>query len=298
MKVINLKYLLVLLLLLVFCFPSLAQEAVQKQVPGPNMLFGESWNNLSYYDTNLEKKGFAGFLARFEGKVGLNVLDYPVQAYTAYYGVTSQSPDYWDNSLFYGLGLRVLPFRGYQARGWQDEWIPNVKIYVEALNATYLKNAASAESAGLAKTDTRYGIEVWHEWNLDNPKLDLPWAEIWSKADYRTTNFGWEDFTAGVVYLQAKLGRHLGRGVEPYLRFDCTYSTKSGPDYSFLNIADYGVGIRFEPFRAMLGKNDFMRKFKMFVELVSVSYLKDKPTDPSKQVSSDMRFGIDFSFGR
>jgi hypothetical protein len=260
------------------------------------LTFVELWNNVAYYDTNLEKKGFASFLGRFEGKVGLNLFNSPLQVYGVYYSTLSQSPDYWDNSLFAGGGVRYKPFESYLGSGWQDEWIKDVKIFAESLSASYFKNASSAEAN--KNTDTRYGLEIWHEWNLDRADESLPWGELWANLSYRETNFGWEDFSDYVLYFQPKIGKHLGRGIGVYLRADATTSGKEGPDYYFLNVADYGIGIRFEPWRESGGEKDIFRKFKMFAEVLGVSYLKDKPEDPNKEVDMDVRLGIDFSIGR
>ena len=260
--------------------------------------FCELWNDFAYFDTNNERKGFSSILGRYEGKAGIYLLDTPIQLYGAYYGTTAQSGDYWDNSIFSGFGIRVKPFQNFPASGWQNEWIRDIKLFGESLSSNYLKGSDSAEAAGLAKQDTRYGIDLWHEWNLDNANENLPWGELWANLSYRKTNFGWEDFKEYVFYFQPKLGKHLGRGIEVYLKGDLTISGKGGPSYSFLNLADYGIGIRFEPWRKMNIDNDFLKKFKMFVEALGVSYLKDRPADPSKNVSSDVRFGIDFSYGR
>lgn len=263
--------------------------------PKRSTTFVELWNNIAYYDTNLEKKGFASVLGRFEGKIGLNLFNSPLQVYGVYYGTFSQSEDYWDNSLFFGGGVRYKLFEGYQGSGWQDEWIRDLKIFAESLGSTYLRNAASAEAAGLKTTDTRYGIEVWHEWNLDRADESLPWGELWANLSVRGTNFSTAESNNYVLYFQPKIGKHLGKGVEVYLRADVTSSDRD--DY-WLNIADYGVGVRFEPWRKNSGANDLFRKFRMFAEFLGVSYLKDKPTDPNKEVLTDVRFGIDFSFGR
>ena len=262
--------------------------------------FVELWNNFGYYDTNVERKGFSSLLGRFEGKLGIYAFDTPLQLYGVYYGATSQSSDYWDNSLFSGAGLRLKPFQGFESSGWQNEWIPNVKIFAENLSASYFKGGSSAEADGLATKDTRYGIDLWQEWNLDSPDESLPWGELWTNLSYRDTNFVWrgEEFKTYVFNFQPKFGKHFGRGIEAYLRADAVMSPKSGPSYSFLNVADYGVGIRFEPWRKTDIDNDFLKKFKMFIEVLGISYLKDKPADPTKNVASDVRFGVDFSYGR
>jgi hypothetical protein len=259
--------------------------------------FAELWNSLAYYDTNIERKGFSSLLGRFEGKLGFNLFDSPLQVYGVYYGTSAQSNDYWDNSIYTGAGVRLKPFEQYKGSGWTDEWIPAVKIFAEGLNANYFKGAASAEADKARSSDTRYGLDLWHEWNLDKPDESLPWGELWANLSYRDTNFGWEDFKNYIFYFQPKFGRHLGRGVEAYLRADVVASGKEGPNYYFLNVADYGVGLRFEPWRNS-GANEFLQKFKMFVEVLGVSYLKDKPSSADKTVNSDVRLGIDFSIGR
>lgn len=257
--------------------------------------FAELWNNVAYYGTNIERRGFSSVLGRFEGKLGLSLFDSPLQLYGAYYCMASQSPDYWDNSVFYGPGVRVKPFAGLQLSGWAIEWLPDLKLFAESLSAGYLKNIASGEAN--RRTDLRYGFDLWHEWNLDKPDYNQFWGELWSNFSYRSTNFSWTDFNGSVFYFQPKLGRHLGHGMEAYLKTDVTMSSKD--DY-WLNVADYGVGLRFEPWRSAYkaDEDSLLKKFKMFAEVLGVSYLKSKPTDPQKTVASDVRFGIDFSYGR
>jgi hypothetical protein len=257
--------------------------------------FTELWNNFAFYDTNLERRGFSSSLARFEGKFGISLFNSPLQIYGAYYGISSQTADYFNNSLFAGGGVRFKPFGSFKGTGWQNEWLSGVKLFAESLSSSYFKGSASAEAANLAKTDRRYGFDLWHEWNLDKANENLPWGELWANLSYRETNFGWEPFNEYVFYFQPKIGKHLGRGVEPYLRAGVVVSGKQGPSYYFLNVADYGVGIRFEPWRKSEDPNELLRKFKMFVEVLGSAYLKDKPAGA---VNSDVRLGIDFSYGR
>ena len=276
------KHLLILAIILSCLSPAYAQITP----------FGEIWNNVAYYDTNLEKRGFASLLGRFEGKLGFNLFDSPLQVYGVYYGVSSQSKDYWNNAVYSGAGLRYMPFVKYKASGWQDEWLRGLKIFSESLSASYLKDAASAEAAGLKKSDLRYGLDLWYEWNLDGPIESLPWGELWANFSARSTNFSTLEAASYIFYFQPKIGRHVGNGIEIYLRGDVTYSNR---DDSWLNAADYGVGLRIEPWRKTEAADNLLKKFKMFVEVLGFSYLKDKPANP---VSSDVRFGIDFSYGR
>ncbi|MDI6732294.1 MAG: hypothetical protein QME05_07025 [Candidatus Margulisbacteria bacterium] len=258
--------------------------------------FLESWNNLAYYDTNNQQKGFSGTLGHFEEKIGLWLFDLPAEVYGAFLCTSSQSNNYWDNAIYYGPGFRFFPFQGYEGAGWQDEWVRGLKIFAESLSSSYLKNAASAEADGLRTTDVRYGFDLWHEWNLDSPNPNLPWGELWSNLSYRTTNFTSTDFNTYIFYFQPKLGWHLGGAAEGYLKADLV---TSGNTSYWLNMVDYGVGLRFEPWRRETTKaNEFIRKFKLFAEVLGVNYLGARPTDPNKDVSQDIRFGIDFSYGR
>jgi hypothetical protein len=276
------------------------QSAAICQPPPPEqpLLFLEFWNNAAFYDTNLEKQRFASVLGRFEGKVGLNIFHFPLQTYGVYYGAASQSEDYWNNYLFAGGGIRLIPFRAFHGTAWYNEWLSGLKIFYENLSSSYLKNSVSAEAAGLAPTDTRYGIEVWHEWHQEKPNCRVPWGELWANLSWRKTNFGWETFEEWVLYFQPKFGVHLARDIKAYLRADITASGKEGASYSFLNVADYGVGVAFEPLREYGTTTDLFHKFKMFAEVLGVSYLKDQPADPTNVVSSDVRFGVEFSYGR
>ena len=254
--------------------------------------FAELYNDIAYYDTNVERKGFASLLGRFEGKLGVTLID-TVQLYGAYYATLSQAPNYWDNSLYYGPGLRCRPFNSFPKSNWQNEWVPDVKLFVESLSSTYFKDSVSGEAN--KRTDLRAGFDLWHEWNLDNPDMNNYWGELWSNLSYRSTNFSWTEFNNYIFYFQPKVGRHLGRGIEAYL---VGYAVVSGQNDYWLNNAAYGVGIRFEPWRALMYENVLVRKFKMFAEALAVSYFKGRPADPLKDVSSDMRIGIDFSSGR
>ncbi len=287
------RILCILLISITLFLPAFAKNGPPPERP---FTFIELWNTAAYYDTNLEEKRFASILVRYEGKIGLNLFNYPLQIYGVYYGVASQSDDYWNNSLLSGAGIRVMPFEGIAASGFFPDCLKGLKIYAEDLSASYFRNAASAE--GLAKTDRRYGIEIFREWNLDNPDESRPWGELWLNLSHRETNFGWEEFEEYVLYFQPKFGIHLGDGIELYLRGDITSSGKKGPEYYFLNVADYGIGLRFEPWRKSEDPKDIFRKFKMFAEVLGVSYLKDEPTDINNKVDSDVRFGIEFSYGR
>lgn len=256
--------------------------------------FTEVWNNFAYYDTNIERKGFSSLLGRYEGKFGIYLFETPFQVYGAYYGVSSQDPHHWNNVIYAGGGLRFKPFQAYEGRGWFDDWVKDLKVFTEGLYSFYLRDIASGEAN--RRTDLRVGFDLWHEWNLDKPDESLPWGEVWSNLSYRTTNFSWTDFNNYLFYWQPKLGWHLGRGAGVYLRADLTYS--GNDSYYWLNVLDYGAGLRFAPWRNDDSIHPLFRKFQLFVEALAVSYLKNKPTNSDNEVSSDVRFGFDFSYGR
>src|SRR3989339_1154616 len=76
--------------------------------------FVELWNHGAYYATNVERNNFSALLGRYEGKIGVNPLESQIlQVYGVYYGTASQANDYWDNSLYYGVGVRSKPFEKY-----------------------------------------------------------------------------------------------------------------------------------------------------------------------------------------
>ncbi|MDD4179702.1 MAG: hypothetical protein PHH14_06635 [Candidatus Margulisbacteria bacterium] len=255
--------------------------------------FFETWEDIRYCESNVEQKGFSSIIGYYQGKLGVYLFDTPVQVYGALYGVASQNSAYWNNSVAAGPAIRVFPLQGFKSEQWYLDWVPSTRIFCESLNISYQKNAASGEAN--KTSDLRTGIEVYHEWNLDKPDLNEYWGEVWLNLSYRTTNFSWTDFNNYILYFQPRIGRHLGRGIEPYLKLDLTYSGKS--DY-WLNVATYGAGIRFEPWRLDERAPEILREFKMFAEILGNSYLWDKPTNPNQNVTSDARFGIDFSMGR
>jgi hypothetical protein len=122
----------------------------------------------------------------------------------------------------------------------------------------------------------------------------LPWAEVWGNLSYRDTNFtdnSIPKFKTYLLFLHTKMGVHLAGGVRPYLATDLTMSSRPEAWYNSLY---YGAGVRFEPFREQKDPPEILRKFKMFVEVMGISWLQQKDSRPS----SDMRFGIDFTYGR
>lgn len=260
------------------------------------------WANSAYLTTNGERNNFNSFLLRSEGKAGIrlaeDVAGLALDPYLAYYGVTSQDKDYWNNNVALGGGVRLMPFLNYQGTDWTNEWFKDIKIFAEALRLTILNDQSIADRDRVKLNDARFGLDAWHEWNLKEIDPKVPWAEVWGNLSYRQTNFIAEannfpnnQFNTYLLYLQTKWGMHLGGGIRPYL---CSYLTYSGASKSWLNSFFYGIGLRMEPFREQNDPPEILRKFKMFVEVLGVSWLKENEGRPI----SDLRFGIDFTFGR
>ncbi|MFA4967453.1 MAG: hypothetical protein WC624_04470 [Candidatus Margulisiibacteriota bacterium] len=264
--------------------------------------WADIWLNSAYHSTNGERNTFNSFLTRSEGRFGVRLADaipgFAIDPYVAYYLVNSQDQNYWNNNLAVGPGVRILPFLGYQSTSWANEWLPDIKIFSEALTLTTLNDQATADRDKVKLTDSRFGIDLWHEWNLKDIDYKVPWAEIWGNASYRQTNFFAEannfpgnQFRTYLVYLQTKFGVHMTGGIRPYL---ATYLTTCGASKSWLNNLYYGVGLRMEPFREQKDSPEIMKKFKMFIEVLGVAWLKENEGRPS----NDIRFGVDLTFGR
>ncbi|KAF0134937.1 MAG: hypothetical protein FD145_318 [Candidatus Saganbacteria bacterium] len=278
-------------LMLISCF-SCAFGAV---VP-----WADIWTNTGYLTTNGESNNFSAFLLRSEGKVGLRAEEsiIPLEPYVAYYGVLSQDKNYWNNNCAYGAGLRLMPFTSYQSTDWTNEWIKDLKLFSEVLRMSVLNDKATADVDKIKTSDFRVGVDVWHEWNLKEIDNKAPWAEIWGNLSYRQTSFFAEannfpnnQFNTYLLYLQSKWGMHFDGGIRPYV---CSYLTYSGVPKSWLNSFYYGLGLRVEPFREQKDPPEMLKKFKMFLEVLGISWLKENEGRPS----SDFRFGVDFTFGR
>jgi hypothetical protein len=253
------------------------------------------WTNAGYHSTNGERPSFNSFNLRSEGKFGLRISDgipgTGIEPYVAYYGVASQDPNYWNNELSLGGGLRIFPFLGYQGRGWADEWLRDVKFFAESLNLTVLNDRTTAINDKIATTDSRFGADVWHEWNLKDIDANAPWAEVWGNFSHRQTNLTNTQFDTWLVYLQTKYGSHLSGGIRPYL---ASYLTYSGAPQPWYNNWYYGVGLRMEPFLEQKDPPELLRKFKMFLEVLGIAWLKEPTTRPT----AELVFGIETTFGR
>lgn len=257
----------------------------------------DNWTNASYYTTNAEKTNFRSFLLRSEGRFGFQFSeDFSAIPYIVYYGSYSQDPNYWNNELAYGAGLRLKPFSSLSMDSWFGDFLKEVKIYGEILNLKFLQNASSAEANGVKTTDFRIGIDLWREWNLSTPNYSLFWGELWTNFSYRDTNFydtvNFNKFQTYVAFQQLKVGRHFPGGIKPYVAI---YVNKSGSSKAWLNNIIYGIGLRMEPFREQEATPVLLRKFKMFLEVLNVSLLAEQdPTRPT----SDFRFGVECTEGR
>ncbi len=264
--------------------------------------WADLWTNAGYRSTNGEKPNFHSYVLRSEGKFGIHLgpsgSGLAIDPYLAYYGVISQDPNYWNNDVALGAGVRVLPFLNYESSSWANEWLKDVKLFVETVTLSVLNDQTTADHDRIQQNDTRFGIDLWHEWNLKDINYSAPWAEMWGNLSYRKTdflalanNFPGDKFDTYLLYLQTKFGFHLGGGIRPYL---ATYLTSSGVSKSWLNSLYYGVGLRMEPFREQKDSPEILRKFKMFIEVLNIAWLNENEGRPS----NDLYFGIDLTFGR
>jgi hypothetical protein len=265
--------------------------------------WADLWNYAAYHETNFENQNFKSGLARIEGRVGFYTpdlwQDVCLMPYAAYVGVAAGDNNYWNNNIAGGVGIRMYPFR---AGG--TGWIKEIKLFCETLSISYLKDAATA--SGKPANDTRFGLDLWYEWNqrqegADNSGFDYkkPWGETWANFSYRTTNFYQSDFNNMIIWMQARNGLYWGGGgkgsilFEPYLRTDLTLSGRK--DF-WLNNFIYGLGMRVQPFRKDVKINPLLYKLKIFLEVLGIAYLNERPQDG--RPNTDIRFGIDFSLGR
>ena len=285
------------LILLIFSSPIFAAELFH--------VWTDFWNNGAYYGTNFENSSFSTYVLRSDGKVGVNLIklwgDTYFAPYVVYSTAYSQDVNYWNNNLYSGIGVRVKPF----AQSTDPTPMNELKIFYESLSASYYKDGAAAVAAGRPAIESKYGLDLYYEWNQpkvsgdENVKFSAPWAEVWTNLAFLQTNFYQTNFNSYLFRLQPKYGLYLGgnRDVpprfEPYLTVDFV---ASGRNYSWLNRAAYGIGVRTQPFRYIDDDvSSWMFKFKMFAEILGVAYFR---TQPTTLISSDYRLGVDFTIGR
>jgi len=273
----------------------------------PMSPWAEMWNTAGYYTTNLESNNFSNHLERFEGRFGVNLIPVAkntfIKPYVGYVMVYSGDKNYWNNTLAYGAGVRINPFMNTD-----DAMMRDFKLFIESMQASWLQDDATARSNNIPTEDVRWGFDLWHEWNQkqvykteDQVDYGEPWSEVWSNLSYHTTNFNVQDFNGYIFNLQPKWGIYLNPELEgltePYVKADLILSSRTGPDWDFLNRADVGLGIRFEPFRKGNPDqvNPIIYKLKVFGEAVAVTYLNG--IRPAGRPASDVRVGFDFTLG-
>ena len=271
---------------------------------------GYVWMNGARYKTNLERNNFNSDLGRIESKIGVNVLTLWAQAtiepYFAYYGVSSTDRHSYYNNSISGIGIQIMPLLGISS----VDWLQDLKIFYETLSVHWTTKDDEDVNDNpelYYKEDCRSGVEIWHTWNEPGPYVvenrHMLWGELWAHASYRTTNFGYDKLDNYIAYFQPKVGIYLFKffdnlSIEPYFKADVI---ESGKTYSYLNNMDYGVGVRIRPFvSGKLFGFDLqpLKKLKFFVESLAASYLKDNPREGNDFVNHDVRFGIDFDYGR
>ncbi|MFC1495982.1 hypothetical protein ACFL52_01045 [Candidatus Margulisiibacteriota bacterium] len=243
----------------------------------------DTWNKAAYYTTNAEKTGFNAFLARSDIRAGVDLTDElpdipSFSPYVVYLLTASQDQNYWNNISATGFGVRLLPFEAYEASNWSDEWIKDVKVFAEVLEASFFKDEATATTNQVLTSDQRIGFDLYHEWNQADPDLKAIWAEVWSNLSYRSSNFYQGGFKTYLLAHEQKTGIYLNdAGVKPYLR---TNLNLSGRPEAWLNNLVVGPGIQLEPFS----------NFNLHLEVLSLIWYKEKDSRPS----TDVRFGAEY----
>ena len=272
--------------------------------------FGYVWMNGAHYQTNLAANDFNGEVGRIETKVGVSLIPLwaqaSVQPYLAYYGVSSSDRHSYYNNSIAGFGVQVQPLLGVSSA----DWLQDLKVFYESLTVTWNDKDVDDPNDNPENnytTDSRCGLDIWHTWNEPGPYIvenrNMLWGELWANLSYRSTNFEYDKFDDYIANFQPRVGIYLFKffdnvSIEPYLRLDLITSGKSA---YYLNNADYGAGLRIRPFLSgkLFGSDvQFLKKLKLFVEVLAVSYLKDPPPDTADFVNHDFRIGIDFDFGR
>jgi hypothetical protein len=265
---------------------SMAQEEEESQ----GNIWAGVWTQGSFYKTNSERNNFNSVLARSEGRLGFNVKQFPLKPYFVYLLAYSQDENYWNNNAAFGLGVRAYPFSSYQPTTFADEWIKDIKFFLEAMTLTFIKDRETASANNVRTYDYRAGLDLWHEWNQKDPNYSAPWAEIWADLSYRATDFYQDDFSTFLLDIQHKFGVYMGI-LKPYLKIDLRMGGREEPWWNYIF---YGGGFRFEPFRSEKEPNPWLEKFKMFFELYGIAWIKEKDSRPV----DDMKFGVEFTFGR
>lgn len=268
------KYCFVLILFFCFSLPAFA--------------WVDSWNNGSYYATNGENQRFNAFLGRSEIRIGMPIgEEIPLSPYIATITTLSQDQNYWNNNFAFGVGLRSMPFKGYESSGWADEWIRDVKFFGEFLTLSFLKDATTAKTNNVETSDVRVGIDMYHEWNQTKPDKKVPWVEVWSNLSYRSTNFYQGGFKNFLYTHQQKTGMHFeDDAVQLYLRTDLTMAGRSEAWWNSLYV---GPGIQILPYKS--SDDPVLKNFRVYIEMLSIIWYKDKN---STRPNTDTRFGIDY----
>lgn len=266
----------------------------------------DMWDQGAYYGTNFENNSFSTYLVRSDNKIGINLLplygDTYLMPYYACEIAYSQDSNYWNNYLNSGIGIQIKPFARVSVN---PSPINELKVFYESLTVSYLKDETTIAALGRPNQDVLYGLDLYYEWNqprykgYDQYTFGKPWSEVWANLAFHQTNFYQSDFNSYILRLEPKWGLYLWGNaknpprLEPYL---ASYLTMSGRNYTWLNRVAYGLGFRVQPFR-YIDKDvmPWMFKFKMFFEVLGLSYLKEQP---ATNVSSDIRLGIDFTIGR
>jgi len=199
----------------------------------------------------------------------------------------------WEDRFDYGIGIEWRPFSkmNFLERSLL-RWIKELRFYTLFLNTEYLQYQKNW--SWRPKTDFRYGMEFYKEYNLYN--TNFFWTELWADVSWRKTNFFVKDYNSWVFAIVPKMGVKIFPKNEvcimPYFTGEFALTQR----YEFWqNRILIGGGIRFMPFRWNGSRmNVFIKGLRLYLEYIRIlNYFDDKA--PTYIPKYDLRAGINYT---
>ena len=276
------------------------------------------WGDTAQLDNHFES-GFAqgrkpSLLARTTTRMGIRIPgSHPstvLMPYLVATGNYSVDRNNWNNIYATGYGIRIFPFLTMQVSDSRLAFLPDTRLYWEQLFANYFKDRDNAKDRDTAlanpSRDDRIGVEIWHEWNERDPaqpnkpfdKTDS-WTELWADISYRETNFTSPPLRNTITSFQLRRGFYVNAPVGIIEPYGVINGVNSGATDFFLNNLQFGMGMRYHPFRYatnVQGLTALAAKARIFVEILTISYTKNRPAAGTP--TTDFRFGVELAIGR
>lgn len=257
--------------------------------------FGDiSSRSTNFFESNYNGRVFSGetrfIFPRFSG-----FLDFVIPIPEPFFSGTLKSLKKidWEDRFDFGIGLEWRPFSKMDILEKPLlRWIKQMRFYTLFLSTVYLQYQNTW--SWRPKTDFRYGMEFYEEYNLYN--TNMFWTELWADASWRKTNFFVKDYNSWTLAIVPKVGIKIFQGIEfcimPYLTGEFALTQR----YEFWqNRMLAGIGIRFMPFRwneSMM--NVFIKGLRLYIEnLWVLNYFDDNA--PASIPDYDLRAGINYT---